>query len=238
MNMRKIAFICNEPGIGGGFNVIFHHAMGLVRQGATVAIVCAVKVTKAHLEWHAIRELNDNPNLLWLDFDTVMHHRFDVAIATWWRTFFDLWKVEADRYVYFVQSIESRFYDVNDRLLRAAVDATYDASLGYITEATWIGDYLTRMHGHDVAIAPNGVDKEIYCPSGPAYFERDRNKLRVLVEGPVDAEFKNVPASIRLAREGGADEIWLLTSSPIETSARLAPLRAVLTASVPVATRI
>jgi hypothetical protein len=35
----------------------------------------------------------------------------------------------------------------------------------------------------------------------------------VLVEGPLDAHFKNVPASIRLAREGGADEVWLLTCS-------------------------
>jgi hypothetical protein len=36
------------------------------------------------------------------------------------------------------------------------------------------------------------------------------------VEGPVDVAYKNVPTSIRLAKEAGADEIWLLTSSPID----------------------
>ena len=76
------------------------------------------------------------PNLLWLDHNEVSSHRFDLAIATWWRTFFDLWKVQADRYAYFVQSIESRFYPLEERVVRAAVHATYDAPLGIITEAS------------------------------------------------------------------------------------------------------
>ena len=80
------------------------------------------------------------PNLLWIDHNEVSSHRFDLAIATWWRTFFDLWKVQADRYAYFVQSIESRFYPLEERVVRAAVDATYDAPLGIITEAPWIRD--------------------------------------------------------------------------------------------------
>jgi hypothetical protein len=35
----------------------------------------------------------------------------------------------------------------------------------------------------------------------------------------VDVAFKNVPASIRLARESGAHEVWLLTSSAMESVA-------------------
>ena len=80
-------------------------------------------------------------------------HRFDLAIATWWRTFFDLWKVQADRYAYFVQSIESRFYPLEERVVRAAVDATYDAPLGIITEAPWIRDYFRRLYGRDAGLA-------------------------------------------------------------------------------------
>ena len=119
--MRKIAFVCPEPGIAGGFNVIFRHAMELARGGVTVAIVCKTPVTAAHIGWHPIAEMADHPNLLWLDYNEVSSHRFDLAIATWWRTFFDLWKVQADRYAYFVQSIESRFYPLEERVVRAAV---------------------------------------------------------------------------------------------------------------------
>jgi hypothetical protein len=93
------------------------------------------------------------PNLLWLDHNEVSSHRFDLAIATWWRTFFDLWKVQADRYAYFVQSIESRFYPLEERVVRAAVNATYDAPLGIITEAPWIRDYFPRLYGRDAGLA-------------------------------------------------------------------------------------
>ena len=211
--MRKIAFVCSEPCIAGGFNVIFHHAMELARGGITVAIVCKTPVTAAHIGWHPIAEMADHPNLLWLDYNEVSSHRFDLAIATWWRTFFDLWKVQADRYAYFVQSIESRFYPLEERVVRAAVDATYDAPLGIITEARWIRDYFHRLYGRDAGLAPSGIDKAIFTEIGDVIAPRLPGRLRVLVEGPLDEPFKNVPASIRLAREGGADEIWLLTRS-------------------------
>jgi hypothetical protein len=214
--MRKIAFICPEPGISGGINVIFRHAMELAELGVQVAIVCKTKITPAHLSWHPIGAMADHRNLLWLDYFNVADHHFDVAIATFWRTFFDLWKVKADAYVYFVQSVESRFYALSERVIRSAADATYEAPIGFITEAHWIRDYLGRMHGHGVALAPNGLDKSIFTERGTAVSTRVPGKLRVLVEGPTDVGFKNVPASIRLAREGGADEVWLLTSTRIE----------------------
>jgi len=211
--MRKIAFVCPEPGIAGGFNVIFRHAMELARGGVTVAIVCKTPITAAHIGWHPIAEMADHPNLLWLDHNEASLHCFDLAMATWWGTFFDLWKVQADRYAYFVQSIESRFYPLEERAVRAAVDATYDAPLGIITEARWIRDYFHRLYGRDAGLAPNGIDKAIFTEIGDVIAPRSPGRLRVLVEGPLDAAFKNVSASIRLALEGGADEIWLLTSS-------------------------
>jgi glycosyltransferase involved in cell wall biosynthesis len=187
--------------------------MELARGGVTVAIVCKTPVTAARLGWHPIAEMANHPNLLWLDHNEASAHRFDLAIATWWDTFFDLWKVQADRYAYFVQSIESRFYPLEARAIRAAVDATYDAPLGIITEARWIHDYFRRLYGRDASLAPNGIDKAIFTEIGDAIAPRSPGRLRVLVEGPLEAAFKNVPASIRLAREGGADDIWLLTPS-------------------------
>ena len=74
--------------------------------------------------------------------------------------------VQADRCAYFVQSIESRFYPLEERVVRAAVDATYDAPLGIITEARWIRDYLHRLYGRDAGLAPNGIDKAIFTEIG------------------------------------------------------------------------
>jgi glycosyltransferase involved in cell wall biosynthesis len=213
--MPKVAFLISEPDIGGGFNVIFRQAMELVRRGMNVAFISSAPVLPRHVDWHPIREIYTDPRFTWLDYNQASDHHFDLAIATWWATFFNLWKVKSERYAYFVQSIESRFYPLQDRVLRAAVDATYEASLGFVTEAKWIRDYLNRMHGHAAELAMNGIDKSIYRTDGELAAPRGGG-MRVLVEGPVEVEFKNVPASIRLAREGGADEVWLLTASDIE----------------------
>jgi glycosyltransferase involved in cell wall biosynthesis len=214
--MLKVAFVCPAADISGGVNVIFRHVMGLLEAGVQVAIVSKFNIETEQLSWHPIRAVVDHPNLLWLDFNTVSGHRFDIAIATWWRSFFDLWKIESDAYLYFVQSIESRFYPLSERVLRAAAEATYESRIGYITEAKWIGRYLRKMHGQEACVAPNGIDKTIFTADGDAVSDRIPGTLRVLVEGAVDAEFKNVPSSIRLAREGGADEVWLLTPSCVD----------------------
>jgi len=81
--MRKIAFVCPEPGIVGGFNVIFRHAMELARGGVTVAIVCKTPITAEHIGWHPIAEMADHPKLLWLDHNEAPSHCFDLATATW-----------------------------------------------------------------------------------------------------------------------------------------------------------
>ena len=39
---------------------------------------------------------------------------FDVAVATWWETTSQLFTLSADRYAYFVQSLEDRFFELGD----------------------------------------------------------------------------------------------------------------------------
>ena len=127
-----------DPGISGGVNVVFRQAMELAGREITTAIVCNAPVTRASVLWHPIAEMMEDPHLLWLDYHQAAEHCFDLAIATWWRTFFDLWKIKANRYAYFVQSIKSRFYPLHERVVRRAVDATYDWPVGFVTEAKWV----------------------------------------------------------------------------------------------------
>ena len=101
--------------------------------------------------------------------------------------------------------------------MRNLVDAMYDLPWGFITEAKWIERYLQQIHQQVAAVVPNGIDKELFRCDGPALSPRRPGKLRVLVEGAIDVEFKNVPTAIRLARQAEVDEIWLLTPSDART---------------------
>ncbi len=214
--MPSVAIIVSSAAISGGTNVIFEHAMRLPSHGFQVTLITRDPVTRDDVSWHRIGQYFDSDIIRWETFSTASSLHFDYAIATYWRTFFDLWRIDAASYLYFVQSIESRFYPLHERVLRNAVDGTYDSNVGFITEANWIVEYLKAIHEADAALALNGIDKNIFSLSGASIASRRPNTFRILVEGSVTAEFKNIPRTIELCQAAGVGEVWLLTPSKVE----------------------
>ncbi|WP_201280812.1 glycosyltransferase family 4 protein [Paenibacillus lutrae] len=209
--MMKWAMLLGSPDISGGTYVIFEHAIRISKSGVEVTIITEDKVDMARLQWHP-----EAKSLIWKTFKEIDGMLFDVCIATWWKTVFDLHRVNALSYVYFVQSIESRFYSEQEKPLRKLVESTYKLPLHIITEARWIKDYLFENHNQKARLVLNGVRKDIYKNTGERVAERTPGKVRVLVEGPIDVPFKNVSKTIEICKQSKASEIWLLTSSPVE----------------------
>lgn len=203
----KCIFTLGSPAIGGGTIVIFEHATRMKKEGEDVYIVTDRKISSEEYSWHPLAH-----TLKWVTYDEIKKMKFDMAIATWWRTVYDLYKINANKYVYFVQSIESRFYSEQEKGLKILSELTYMLGMKVITEATWIKNYLEK-YGIDAYLVHNGIRKDIFKSDGKKYDKC--NGLRVLVEGPVDVAFKNVPKTIELVRKSNAKEIWLLTSSSI-----------------------
>uniref|UniRef100_UPI0040563B23 glycosyltransferase family 4 protein n=1 Tax=Candidatus Electronema sp. TaxID=2698783 RepID=UPI0040563B23 len=217
----RIAFLLGWPGISGGSYVIYEHASRLKRRGHSVAIVTRQEVQPEDHAWHS-----SAAELDWLTLRQARNECFDVVFATWWETAFLLRKLKAKHCAYFVQSIESRFFEPPDpqhprnaerALWRGICEQTYSCAVPMITEARWIQEYLQRHHNNWPYLVHNGIRKDIYTADGLAIAPRQPGRFRVLVEGPTEVFFKNVPAAVRLAKAAGADEIWLLTSSAIQS---------------------
>lgn len=204
----KWAVLLGSPDISGGTYVIFEHTTRARRRGVEVVIVTEQPVTPAEVAWHP-----DARELTFKTFAELEGERFDIAIGTWWRTTFELPRVDARTYGYFVQSIESWFYDPNDRPIRKLADSSYFLGLPIITEATWIQRYLDENANVQARLVRNGIRKDIYSTEGEAIAPREPGRLRVLVEGPLHVPFKNVPRTIELCRRAKADEVWLLTGA-------------------------
>ncbi len=205
----KCLFTLGSPAIGGGTNVIFEHATYMVDAGEDVYIVTEKKVLPEEYSWHSKAN-----KLKWVTYEEIKDIKFDIAIATWWRTVYELYRVNATHYAYFVQSIESKFYSDSEQSIKLLAEMTYLLNLKIITEATWIKEYLEKNYFLDVQLVLNGIRKDVFSEKGDIYQKCDG--LRVLVEGPIDVPFKNVPKTIDLVKKSNADEIWLLTSSDIE----------------------
>lgn len=207
----KWAILLGSPAISGGTYVIFEHAIRAYKRGEEITIVTMEPVLKSELYWHKEAE-----NLRWKTYDEIKEELFDVVVATWWRSVYEAYRVTGKHYIYFVQSIESKFYDQIEKPTCQLVEATYTLPFQIITEATWIKEYLKEHYNRDAYLVHNGIRKDIYNFQGECVAPRKDNKLRILVEGPVDVPFKNVPKTIQLCQQSKADEIWLMTSSDIK----------------------
>ncbi|WP_206194063.1 glycosyltransferase [Serratia microhaemolytica] len=210
--MKKLCFLVGSMAISGGTYVIVQHAAYLLDQGYDVTLAVQEPFNADTLAWHdRIMQLHCVP------IEDAKREEFDLVIATWWKTALELHHFNAPRYAYFVQSIESYFYPENETPLRSLVDATYELPCSYITEAKWIQEYLETNYAHRVALVRNGIRKDIYQAEGTAVALRDsQHQPRVLVEGHFGVPFKNTALAIRLAREAGAKDIWVLTGSPVK----------------------
>jgi|GEM_PF-53595 len=216
----KIVFLLCSPDINGGTNVILEHAGGLQRLGHEVTIATLEKVAPSRHSWH-----REGGSVSWKTLHELQGQSYDCAIATWWESPYLLSRIAATHAVYFVQSIESKFFPVEDPANLDTRDHSLGAdrcnngyyfSLPIITEASWIRDFLATHYNHEPYVVRNGIRKELYCDEA-VIAPRKKGSLRVLIEGPVDVFHKNVPRTVELCRQAGVDEIWLLTSSPVES---------------------
>lgn len=216
--MKKILFLLGSANMSGGTYVILQHALYLQSIGYQVTIGLVfmsqeefIGLKNSNKCWHdAIK------NLEFISIHEASQLHYDVAIFTWWATLFYLEKIHANSFVYFVQSIESRFYPEEDYFMRDLADRSYKIGLPVITEATWIRNYLTRNYKTPSLLVKNGILKSLYTTEGETYAKKPTQGLRILVEGPLDAPYKNVARTIELCQQANVGEIWLLTSSSIQ----------------------
>lgn len=212
--MKTISFVIGSSNISGGTYVILQHALYLQRQGYDIHIIC-----QQYEEYQSFIQSGKiwNPGLTQLKFislDIAKTMVFDCAIFTWWKTILNLPDINATRYVYFVQSIESRFYSAAEQPYKNLVDDTYKLNLPVITEAVWIRDYLKQHYGSDCHLVRNGIRKDLYTTQGAPIAPLPKLSLRILVEGPLGVPFKNVERTIALCKKANVGEVWLLTGTP------------------------
>jgi len=124
-----------------------------------------------------------------------LDEHYDIAVATWWETTFTLFEMSAERYAYFVQSLEDRFYD-HDKAERLGASITLDLPVAFITEARWIVETLSSLRPDARCyLVRNGVDKSVFAVPESVEPSLDA-PLRILVEGSASVWHKQVPEAI------------------------------------------
>ncbi len=207
-----VCFVVGNLALSGGTNVIIEHARFLQRHGANVTFVALEQLPPERLTWRPELESIDVLNL-----DDVVDRTFDIAIATWWATVYQLPRLRFRHAAYLVLSIESRFYSHGaDYANGALAELTYTFGLPCIVVARWMEIYLALEHHVPSFLVRSGIAKDRYSPDGFASAPREPGRVRALIEGTLDVPMKGVQESIELCQEAGFDEIWLMTPTDID----------------------
>lgn len=191
----RVAFLVNDLALSGGVGVIVQHARRLsMLDGWDVTLVLVRE--QEELTWHGYEHL---PHLHVRSRQEALGEQYDVAVATWWETTFTLFELSAERYAYFVQSLEDRFYH-HDEAERLGAALTLDLPVSFITEATWIADTLGGLRPDAPChLVRNGIDKEVFAPLEQVPAPSPDGPLRVLIEGSASSWFKHVHSAIDAA---------------------------------------
>ena len=193
---QSVCFILGELGPSGGAGAVVRHAGGLAAdRGWDVSIAL----------WPgAVAEAAAPPGVRIVTTDEAHAGDHDIAIATWWRTAYDLFAIPARRHAYYVQQFEERIYRPGD-VERFGAATTHDLPVAFVTEAAWIAAELAELRPEAPCFhVPNGIDKHCFVPPEPAGAKSADRPLRVLVEGSPGLWFKGIQEAatvLELARE-------------------------------------
>jgi len=216
----RIAFVLPADRLSGGNLVVYEHGEILKSLGHEVSIVLRsweVPVSTPGTTISPNKKYAADGAPVWygalgysaecLDWRSAMSRSFDLVIATWWETAFDIFSLRAEKFAYFVQSDERRFYSEDENFLRAGVELSYRLPLIFITEAGWIKQLLKDEFGQEAYLVPNGVNRERFCPTTPLE-EKKSGVLRVLIEGAGAVPYKRVGLAFEAAKDIPGIEVW------------------------------
>jgi glycosyltransferase involved in cell wall biosynthesis len=187
----RVAFLLNDLQLSGGVGVVVQHASRLSQLEDWDLTLVLVRQEEGR-SWRGYEHL---PHLHVLSRDEAIGQRYDIAVATWWETAFSLFELPADRYAFFVQSLEDRFYEPHEGE-RLGASLPLGLPVAFITEARWIADTIAALRPDAPAhLVPNGIDKEIFGPLASVP-NAAAGPLRVLIEGSPASWFKGVHSAI------------------------------------------
>jgi glycosyltransferase involved in cell wall biosynthesis len=181
--------------------MIFEHAFRLKANGFRVSIT--FKYFDASIPTSAFPHAVET-NIIKYGSET----KFDLVIATYWATVYDLKDFSARFYLYFCQCDERLFYEENDSR-RFWVEQTYSVvALFKIASAKFLAEKLNIEFSGPAFHAPCGINLDKFNQSNKPV---KSGRVKVLIEGPGKAKFKRIDDAFKVVRKFPDIEVWYVT---------------------------
>jgi GT2 family glycosyltransferase len=186
----RVIYVTEDTGVGGGHRDIFEHLNGLLDRGHAVELW----TLGGPPDWFELRA----PVRSFDEYEDLVEALAPIEaikVATWWNTARHVWlaSVTAGIPVFFVQDIETSYYEDDERTRHQVLDA-YRHEFHYMTISSWNRDRLREL-GLDATLIPPGIDLENFRPLP----ETERRADMVLALGRSNP-LKNLPLTLKAWR--------------------------------------
>jgi glycosyltransferase involved in cell wall biosynthesis len=202
----RIVYVTQDTGVGGGHRVIFQHLNGLAARGHHAELWSLTGPPDWFDLQVPVREFESYGDLV-----AALDPLDAIKVATWWNTAAPVWQASVRRGVaaYFVQDIETSYYDADDAAVHAAVLASYRPEFHVLTTSQWVAARLQEL-GARPAIVPPGLDMDRFFP-----LHRERHDRALLAVGRSNP-LKNFPLTLDAYRAlpDPRPELWLYGIEP------------------------
>jgi glycosyltransferase involved in cell wall biosynthesis len=205
---RRIIYVTQDTGIGGGHRVIYTHLNGLAERGYEVELWTLAPTGPDWFDLAApVRRFADYPALA-----EALAPIDAIKVATWWET--APWVWEATRVhgvpVYWVQDIETTYYPT-DLAAHADVLASYRPEFHFFTGCEWISDQLRELGLEGPTTFTPGLDVGALRPL--EHVERREDVVLALGRSQPLKDFPLTRAAYQALPEP-VPELWLFGIEP------------------------
>lgn len=203
----NIFMVLPQTQIAGGVLVALRHCIFLMKNGYDVTVLNEGNADTKELisfEGNSIPMLNKSEVKIFGSIDT--------AVGTLWTTMdFVTTYGNIKNRIYFVQNYETNFYKAGE-YFKVKAEQTYLPvvnNVKFITISKWCENWLRDKYHHESLYAPNGIDVKKFSPRKRMF----DSKIRILIEGNSNDDYKNVDESFQIVDRLDKDkfEIWYMS---------------------------
>ncbi len=192
MRPLHIAYLLEDTAVAGGIRVAVAQADALTERGHEVTLLTRgqpLSWRHSHARWEFVSD--------WSEVDA---RRFEFLVGTFWRNLRAAFQLVGKRAIHLCQGYEGSFTAY--QALKAEIDAAYSLPIPKITVSPHLVQICKRFHD-DATYIGQIVDDVFFRQ--PQF--RDAPRMRVLLVGPMQADFKGIDVgydAVRHARAAGA----------------------------------
>lgn len=207
MNKKIVGFYLPGLGISGGIHIVLKWAYYL-SDSYNVYIVIPSNEQNVQIPF---LKMEESKNIKIINHNEGKGINFDILFATWWTTTFSIIELNAKKYGIFLQAWESQFYEKNEKIKRN-FEKIIDSHLIIVTIANWLKNLVLNEFNYNDKIINcvlNGLDKKVWNKNISPKINKQKAKIRFLVEGPVNDPRKNIKKTLDLLNRLDVEYIWV-----------------------------